>query len=131
MIKGVMITDICTINAVFELLVLFKASMQKILLNIERPLIPIPIMAVRLSIVLIRRGNIIMSAARPPIEKVKSIVKYGRYPSSILDHMYEEPHKIALIAIKAGALPFLMMFIFSPTFFPNSILFKLFTIFIV
>jgi len=50
-------------------------------------------------------------AARPPSEKTKSIVKYGRYPSSIFDHMYDEPHRIALITIKAKALFALIMFI--------------------
>jgi len=54
MIKGVMTTDICTINAVFELLVLFSASMQKMLLNMERPPMPIPIRTVLLLILLIR-----------------------------------------------------------------------------
>lgn len=53
MIKGVMTTDSCTINAVFELLVPFSASMQKILLDTERIPIPMPIKTVFLSSLLI------------------------------------------------------------------------------
>ena len=106
-----MITDSCTMKAVFELDVPLSASMQKILLNIQKHPILIPIMTVFLLMFIILLKNIIESERSPPSENTNRIVKYGRYPRSILDHMYEEPHRIAFSNRKAEAFRSFIIFI--------------------
>jgi len=128
--NGVMITDSCTMNAVFELVVPLSASMQKILLNIQKQPILIPMMNVFLLILMILLKKIMEIVRNPPRENMNRIVKYGRYPRSIFDHMYEDPHRIAFSNRKTEAFRSFIIFICTSTSFFVTIIFNSFAIFI-
>jgi len=87
--------DNWTIKAVFEPEVLLRASMQKVLLITDTKEIKVlmrMIFLLKLPSCLLKNRKV---AASPRAAQIKSIENAGRKLSSILDHMYEEPQKIA------------------------------------
>jgi hypothetical protein len=101
MIIGVITIESCTINAVFEPEVRFKASMQKILLTTETRLINTHIRTAFLLKLWSCFLNNAMVTIKPKIEQIKSIKNGGKNPNSILDHMYEEPQNSAFNSKKS------------------------------
>jgi regulator of extracellular matrix RemA (YlzA/DUF370 family) len=104
---GVITTDICTIKAVFELLVYCSANMKKVLLNMERPLITMLGNISSCLMDLMEGKNRITVDISPPREQINKIVNLGRKSSSIFDHTYDDPHRAVLIKRKYCALLFL------------------------
>lgn len=95
MIIGVITIESCTIKAVFDPDVRFKASMQKVLLAIETRLISAHIKTDFLLKLFRCSLNKTKVTAKPSIEQMKRIENGGKKFSSILDQMYEEPQNRA------------------------------------
>ncbi len=115
MITGVITIDSCTIKAVLEPEVLFRASMQKVLLTTEARLIREQTRTAFLLKPFNCFLNNIKVAANPMAAQIKSIENGGRKPKSIFDQMYEEPQNRALSSKKNWALrPVIIFIVYVP-----------------
>ena len=95
MIMGVITIESCTINAVFDPVVLVNASIQKVLLATETRLTSTHIkiaFLLKLLRCLLNRATVTI---KPMLEQMKRMKNGGKKLNNIFDHMYEEPQNRA------------------------------------